>query len=1114
MDIAHWLRTLGLERYEAAFRKNDVGAVVLPSLTAEDLKELGVTSVGHRRQLLEAIAVLRTEAMSEGGPAGRALPIATSANDGKSASTAERRPVTVMFCDVVGFTALSSRLDPEDLSAVIRSYQSCIAETIPRFGGFIARYVGDGVLIYFGWPEAHEADAEQAVRAALAVVDAIGQTASQTESLQIRIGIATGLVVVGESIGTGEARQQTAIGETPNLAARLQSIAEPNGVVVDAATRRQIGGLFNCRHLGLIALKGLPELVPSWQVIEQAAIESRFQALHASTATPLIGRDEEFELLLRRWRQAKEGEGQLVLLSGEPGIGKSRLIAALEERLCLEPHENLRYFCSPHHQDSALYPIVTRWERDLRFARGDTPQERLRKLEAALTPPGTSLEDVALIAELLSLPIDNSYPTFNFNPQRRKEKIFEALIRGLTNRARRQPVLMLFEDAHWADASSLELLDKVIALLTDLPVLLIVSLRPEFHPPWLGFAVASVITLRRLTQRQGAQLAERILVERVLSPTLLDQIVTRADGIPLFIEELTKAVLEGAEKLDTASIEVPATLQASLIARLGRVPEAKRVAQIGSAIGRAFAHTLLTAVAEMPEAQLTNGIDTLVASGLAFRRGKPPDADYTFKHALVRDAAYSTLLRSQRQELHTRIGKVFEEHFAETVDTQPELLAHHFTQAGLTDRAIEYWRRAGLRSVVRSAHSEAGAHFGFALDLLGKRPPSEQRDALEHDLMLELAVPLIAVHGFGALRVEECALRAMALSGKLHGLPSRFAAHRLAWNSCLMRQPVPRTVALARELIALADHDKSPAKLAVAHRALGYSLLVAGEFPEAAEILARGAALADTISDHEFAVYGEHPSMVCRAYGGQAKIVTGFPTSGAQLVEEAVARARRAENAHSLAWALAVAAHIFQVHHEPQRTARFASEAMDTARDHHLPQWLALGERCMGWAMHQLGNFDAGLTLQLQGIARWTDTGAMLHLTHCEVHFVESLLREGQIGEARVHLDAARAHWERYSEAYLAAEIDRLEGVLLGHEQAAAAIVEEYLIKSLNTARRQGARLLELRTATTFARMLAEKDERRRAVDLLAPIYGWFTEGFETTDLKEAKTLLDELSQP
>ncbi len=622
MDVADWLRQLGLERYDAAFRENDITAAVLPNLTADDLKDLGVKSVGHRRQILQAIAVLRGDA--EQGAAQNAI---------GDLRTPERRQLNVMFCDLMGFTELSSRLDPEDLSGVVRAYQERVAKVIARFNGFIARYVGDGVLIYFGWPEAHEADAESAVRAALAIIEAIGQAPVRTEQLQVRIGIATGLVVVGEPIGRGDARQQTAIGETPNLAARLQALAEPNGILIDAVTRRQIGDLFVCRDLGAVALKGLPDPVRTWQVLGEAAIESRFEALHARTMAPLIGRDEEFELLLRRWQQAKSGEGQLVLLAGEPGIGKSRLIAALDERLRQEPHESLRYFCSPHHQDSALYPIVARWERDLNFARGDTPQDRLHKLNVALGSVGASPDHVALIADLLSVPVDDSYPRVDLNPQRKREKTYEALLHMLAQRASRQPLLMLFEDAHWADASSLELLDNVVRQLTSLPVLMIVSYRPEFQPAWVGLAVTSLITLRRLTQSQAEQLAQRVLVQDSMSPDVLHRIVMQTDGVPLFIEELTKAVLESAQQRgsNAAALEVPATLQSSLIARLDRIPAAKHIAQIGAVIGREFAHSLLAAVANTPEPQFTRGIDTLVSSGLAFRHGASPDAVYTFK---------------------------------------------------------------------------------------------------------------------------------------------------------------------------------------------------------------------------------------------------------------------------------------------------------------------------------------------------------------------------------------------------------------------------------------------------------------------------------------------------
>jgi len=493
------------------------------------------------------------------------------------------------------------------------------------------------------------------------------------------------------------------------------------------------------------------------------------------------------------------------------------------------------------------------------------------------------------------------------------------------------------------------------------------------------------------------------------------------------------------------------------MARLDRLgPAPKEVAQIAAAIGREFSYQLLAPIAARHDNDLAMALGLLGSAGLVFARGTPPTATYLFKHALVRDAAYASLLRRRREELHARIGKVLEEQFPEIRDTQPEILAHHFTEAGLVDPAMEFWQRAGVRSVSRSAHAEAAGHFECALRLLAKLPRSSERDERDLELTLALTVPLIAVHGFGSLRVEECALRAKELSDKLHGSSRRFAALRVAWNSCLMRQALPKTVQLARELLDLADGGDDPAKLAIARRALGYSLFVAGEFGGAVELLDRGIALADTLSDHEFAIYGEHPGMVCRIYAGQAKIIMGYPQTGARLIEAAIAHARREENAHSLAWALGVAAHSSTTQYETQTAIRFASEATDTAGEHRLPQWLALGERCKGLAMHQLGDFAAGIDLQLLGMKRWYETGAVLHTTHCELYLAESFLREAQAIPARVHLERARAHRASYGEEYLAAEIERLESLLAKSAQAPAEVVEEYLLSSLLIARRQG----------------------------------------------------------
>jgi Predicted ATPase len=1099
-QIAQWLEKLGLSEYAQRFAENGIDVSVLRHLTDQDLKDIGVL-LGHRRKMLATICEL----------AGAAPLLA---------DTAERRQVTVMFSDLVGSTALSARMDPEDLREVIWSYQKCVAETVRRFDGFVAKYMGDGVLVYFGYPHAHEDDAERAVRAGLEMVASVSALASPI-SLQTRGGIATGLVVVGDLIGSGSAQERGIVGETPNLAARLQGIAEPNMVVIAESTRRLLGSLFELRELGAKELKGIAGSVHVWAALRASSVESHFEALHASGLTALVGREEEFELLLRRWARAKNGEGQVVLLSGEAGIGKSRLTAALLERLAGEPHTRLRYFCSPQHTDSALYPFIRQMERAAGLAHDDSPQARLDKLDALLAQTSTSAQDAALFAEMLSLTNDGRYPVIELTPQQRRQRTLEALSARMEALTRASPVLIIFEDVHWIDATTLEVLGRAMDQIQTLRMLLIVTFRPEFDPPWIGRPHVAALTINRLGQRDIDTMIDHLVGNKGLPASIRQDIIKRTDGIPLFVEETTKAVLESgcegeAPRTESAapspSAAVPESLHASLMARLDRLGPAKEVAQVGAAIGRQFSYLLLASVVRQREAELGSALDRLTTAGLLFRQGAPPHATYLFKHALVQDTAYSTLLRSQRQELHARIAKVLEEEFQETIGAHPETLAHHYSQAGLVDLAIQFWGRAGARSADRSAHYEAVGHFGCALDLVGKLPPSHQRDdERELELTLALAVSLIAVDGFGSIRVEECAVRAKGLSDKLYGSQNRFAAQRVAWNSSLMRQPVPGTAALARDLVGLAEEDGNPAKLAVAHRAFGYSLLIAGQFREAAETLARGATLADTGLQGEFAIYGEHPSMVCRAYGGQVKILMGFPEFGMSLIKTAVAHARHQDNAHSLAWALAVAAHSSQSQHESAATARFASEAIEMAREHRLPQWLALGERCKGWAIHQLGDFEGGLNLMRQGVKRWYETGATLHTTHCEICLAESYLLQGDAAAARSHLSAARAHCTSYGEKYLVAEIDRLEALLLQSEGAPTEMVKECLAKALDVARHQGARLFELRSATALAQIIAEHNEHK-AVDILAPIYNWFTEGLGTSDLKEAKALLDRLA--
>ena len=658
MDIGGWLRRLGLEQYEAAFRENDIDETVLPGLTHETLKELGVASVGHRVKLLDAIAALRSDKSDE-TPAVEAA-TTSSVQSVYSEDRAERRQVTVMFSDLVGSTALSARMDPEDLREVISAYQASVANMVRRFGGFVAKYLGDGVLVYFGYPQAHEDDAERAVHAGLEAIAAV--TALKfSVPLQTRVGIATGLVVVGDLIGSEEAQEHGIIGETPNLAARLQALAEPNTVVLAESTRKLLGNLFELQDLGPQELKGIPGPVRAWAALRPSSVEGRFEALRVGGLTELVGRQEELELLLRHWSRAKGAEGQVVLLSGEAGIGKSRLTAALLESVATEPHGRLRYFCSPQHTDSALYPIIGQIERAAGLAHDDEPRAKLDKLDAVLAQTSTPAEDAALLAEMLLLPNDGRYPAPDSTPEQRRQRTLEALTSQLAGLARQQPVLIIFEDVHWVDPTSLEVLGRIVDRIKTLRALLIVTFRPEFNAPWVGQSHVTSLTLNRLGEREAAAIIARLAGNKALPADVLAEIVERTDGIPLFVEEMTKAVLEaeseGAARRTVAAVPfsalaVPASLHASLMARLDRLGAAKEVAQIGSAIGREFSHALLAAVVRETVPELGRALDRLIAAGLLFRQGVPPHANYLFKHALVQDAAYGALLREPHFRTH------------------------------------------------------------------------------------------------------------------------------------------------------------------------------------------------------------------------------------------------------------------------------------------------------------------------------------------------------------------------------------------------------------------------------------------------------------------------------
>src|SRR5262245_15732379 len=777
IQIADWLKRLGLAQYLECFAENDIDFSVLRDLTDADLEKIGIRSLGHRRKLLRAIAGLRD---IEANPPAVAM-TSEAPTAARSLDSAERRQVTVLLSDLVGSAALSTRMDPEDLRALLLAYENRVAETVQRFDGFVAQYMGDGVLVYFGYPLAHEDDAERAVRAGLDLIEAVTALESHA-ALQARVGIATGMVVVGDLIGSGNARERDIVGETPNRAARLQGIAAPNTVVIAESTRKLLGTLFELRDLGPTNLKGLAGPTRAWVALRTSSVESRFEALHATGLIALVGRDEETELLLRRWSRATSGEGQAVLLSGEAGIGKSRLAAELLERLANEPHTRLRYFCSPQHMDSALYPIIDQMERAAGLAHDDAPQTKLTKLDALLAQTSTSVEEAALFAEMLSLPNDGRYPTLELAPPQRRQRTLEALATQVKALTRSSPVLILCEDAQWADPTSLEAIGRLADQIAALRVLLVVTFRPEFDPPWIGQPHVTALTINRLGRREVGVMIDQVADDKPLPTSIREDIIERTDGIPLFVEEMTKAVLEAgsAGETRTAAVipsrarAVPASLHASLMARLDRLGPAKEVAQIGAAIGREFSHVLLASAAGQPEAaDLRSALDRLVAAGLLFRRGVPPHARYLFKHSLVQDAAYGTLLREPRRALHARITEAIEGQFPEIADSQPELLARHCSEAGLGGKAVELWARAGQRSLARSALVEAIEQFTRALSEISTLPatPALRREQIK--LQVALITPLGHVKGFTGPETKAAAEQAHVLIQQAEALGER-----------------------------------------------------------------------------------------------------------------------------------------------------------------------------------------------------------------------------------------------------------------------------------------------------------------------------------------------------
>jgi len=1048
-----------------------------------------------------------------------------------AAPEAERRQLTVLFCDLVDSTALSRRLDPEDLREVVRAYQAACAEVSQRFEGHIAQYLGDGLLVYFGYPQAHEDDAQRAVRTGLGIVETLATLNRRLGQrrdirLAVRVGIHTGLVVVGE-IGGGGRQEQLALGDTPNIAARIQGLAAPDTVVISTATQRLIQGYFTCQALGDQTLKGVATPLQLYQVIRVTEVQQRFDVAVARGLTPLVGREHEVGLLRDRWAQVQAGRGHIVVLSGEAGIGKSRLVQVMKDEIIGATALRIEYRCSPFHQHSALYPVITHLERVLAWRQDDTPEDKLRKLEEALRPyPLPMAEWVPLLAALLSLPLpEDRYPPLTLTPQRQKQKTLEALLTWLLLLTEQQPVLFIVEDLHWIDPSTLEFLTLLVEQGPTARLLTLLTCRPEFQPPWGLRTHLTPIALQRLPQSQVEVLIARVTGGKALPPEVVVQIVAKTDGVPLFVEELTKTVLESGLLRETQDhyeltgslppLAIPATLHDSLMARLDRLAPVKAVAQLGAVLGRTFSYEVLQAVTSLDEASLQQALARLIDAELLYQRGVPPQATYLFKHALIQDAAYQSLLKSTRQQVHQRIAQVLETCFPTFVETQPELLAHHYTQASLTEQAIPYWQRAGQHASDRSAHLEAISHFTTGLELLKTLPETPARIQQALTLYIDLGAAMQMAKGLAAPEVEDAYTQARTLCQQVGETPYLAQVLVGLWRFYVVRPQLHVAREFGETLLRLAQRASDPALSVVAHYALGATWFYLGVLSAARQHLEEGIARY-TPAQRYAPVFriGQDPGVTGRIYAAWTLWVLGYPDQALARGHEAVALAHALSHPFSLAYVRCWAAVILQLRRDVSAVHEHAEAAIALSTEQGFPLWVATGTILRGWALTMQGQGEEGMAQVCQGITAFRATGAAVTVPYLSTLLADVCDHLGHTADGLQALAEAHILVEQHEERFWEAEVCRLRGVLLLRQLVPQqAEAEACFQRALDVARRQEAISLELRAAMSLARLWQQQGRHAEAYELLAPIYGWFTEGLDTADLQEAKALLDTLGE-
>ena len=1057
--IKDWLEKLGMPEYAERFADNDIDCSVLPLLTDQDLRELGV-SLGHRRKMLASLAELT------GGPT--SAPASPAAS--RTEESAERRQVTVLFCDLVGSTALAGSVDPELLSALIRRYQDACAGAIGRFGGFVAKFMGDGVLAYFGFPRAFEDAAERAVRAALAIGTEVGTLEGPDGTfLQTRIGIATGLVVVGELIGVGSAQEQTIVGETPNLAARLQALAAPDTILVSETTRNLLGAVFELEATGEHELKGFSRPVPAWRVRGEAANESRFAASRAGGHLPLIGRTHEMGLLLDRWHLARSGEGQIVTLIGEAGIGKSRLVEALQEALANEPHRRIHLQCSPYYSDSALFPVIRQLARAAQFGAGDSPSARLDKLRALFAKRSASDPlAIPLLAELLSIAEDGDVATPSLNPAQRKAATIALLIEEIFDLGAADPVLLILEDAHWIDATTLELMTRLTDSIARARLLVLVTGRPDFVPPWQTRPHSTLLTLGRLGRAECAELVSGVASVNRLSAETVAAIVAKTDGVPLFAEELTKNVIESAGE-DSAS--VPSTLKDSLMARLDRLGEAREVAQIAAVIGRQFPFAILEAVMSRG-ATLEAALESLVTAGILLPEGRGLERGFSFKHALLRDAAYESLLLARRRHWHECAARTVEERFPDLAANEPEVLAYHFGEAGLAGPACDYRMRAGDRAVSRSAYKEAVAHYSTGLKSAEALTQSADRMRRQLDFLVKLGPALMVARGMGSLDVEDACGRAAQIGEKLDDQAAVYKAKWGLWLNANVRRKTGLARDRANELMTLAQRSGDGDQLLEAYHCRWSTAFFRGDVAATLDNSRIGTKTYDMARHrHLGQAFGGHDPGVCAHVCRAIALQEAADADKARASGTAgIALAETLDHANTLGHALNNFSICLQLMGDREATFAAAHRGVVLAEKFGLLPWRAGSLLLTGWASAVGSGIADAARLVDAELDNATATGPLPQ------YFLglaaEVLLTAGRPADGLTHLDRAIAAVEEPGVGFYLPELHRFRGeCLLSLDRGNKAEARQAFMMALDTARRQGATLFEQRAAARLADM-------------------------------------------